>query len=147
MANGYAEAALDYAMTILCEAASPWRLPSDVYDGTRAQFAGDFDAWITDQTSWLKWREIVRRQARSMGAIAAYLADLEEGKGEKLPPPGDLRLSHLATAAQFAKATCRVPPPGPSVRGRLCNGAFTDFTPSGSAGEEMLERVLKASAF
>jgi hypothetical protein len=145
MANGFAEAALDYAMTTLCDAASPWRLSAEVYSLTRAQFLTDFDAMVTDQAAWDKWREIVRRQARSMGAIAAFLADLEQGKGVKLPEPGELGLGYIATATQLAKAACRVQPAGPSVRGRICNDAFVTYAPSGSDGEKLFEQLLKAT--
>ena len=53
-------------MATMCEAASPWRVPPEVYGQTRSAFKEDFEAWIVDQASWQSWREIVRRQARSL---------------------------------------------------------------------------------
>ena len=146
MPNGYTEAALDYAMATLAEAAEPWRLPRDVQARTRTELTSDFAQLITDQASWKKWHEIVRRQGRTVGAIAAFLADVEAGKGKMLPPAGDLRLVHLAAAVNLAKAACQSQPQDapPALRGRLCNGAFATYSPEeGLEGEKVFAELMK----
>ena len=146
MPNGYTEAALDYAMATLAEAAAPWRLPRDVHARTRTELTSDFGHLITDQASWNKWHEIVRRQGRSVGAIAAFLADLEAGKGQMLPPAGDLRLVHIAAAVNLAKAACQsqATDAPPALKGRLCNGAFAPYSPEeGLEGEKLFAALLK----
>jgi hypothetical protein len=150
MENGFAGAALDFAMTTMCDAASPWRVPPDVYGPTRSAFREDFETWIVDQASWQDWREIVRRQARSLGAMAAFLADLDVGKGEQLPPPGRLTLGHIAAATQLVKSTCRSmtgpEPSKPGSRGKLCRAAFPDAAPEHAAADRILELLKPASA-
>ncbi len=146
MPNGYTEAALDYAMATLAEAAAPWRLPRDVYARTRTELTSDFEQLITDQASWNKWHEIVRRQGRTVGAIAAFLADVEAGQGELLPPAGDLRLVHVAAAVNLAKAACRSQPAdaAPALKGRLCNHTFASYTPEeGLEGEKLFAELIK----
>jgi hypothetical protein len=145
MANAFAEAALDYAMDTLCEAASPWRMPKPVYDEMRSQFAADFDQMITDEESWEKWQDIVKRQARSVGALAAFMADLEGGKGFRLPKAGDLTLDDVRLATQGAKLTCRVPARGTAVRGRICNAAFVEAPEAQSDGAKLFSEVMLAA--
>jgi hypothetical protein len=145
MTNSFAETALDYAMDNICESASPWRMPTEVYDETRKQFAADFEQWITDDVSWGKWQEIVRRQARSVGALAAFVADLENGKGFRLPKAGDLTLDDVRLATQGVKLTCRVPARGTAVRGRLCNEAFVATSGTKSVGAELFTEVMRAA--
>ena len=145
MANAFAEAALDYAMETIREAASPWRMPQEVYDETRSQFAADFEQWITDEESWGKWQDIVRRQGRSVGALAAFVADLEGGKGFRLPKAGDLTLDDIRLATQGVKLTCRVPARGTAVRGRLCNEAFAVSSEEQSDGAKLFTQVMQAA--
>ena len=142
MANAFAEAALDYAMDTLCEAASPWRIPKPIYDETRSQFAADFDQMITDEASWGKWHDIVTRQAKSVGALAAFVADLEGGKGFRLPKAGDLTLEDVRLATQGVKLTCRVPARGTAVRGRICNAAFVEASEVGSESAKLFSDVM-----
>jgi hypothetical protein len=146
MPNGYTEAALDYAMATLAEAAAPWRLPEDVRTRTRSELTSDFGQLVTDADSWKRWHEIVRRQGRTVGALAAFLADVEGGKGKVLPPAGELRLVHVAAAVNLAKAACQSQPPDapPALKGRLCRGAFLAYTSEeGLEGEKLFAEVLK----
>ena len=145
MANAFAEAALDYAMDTLCEAANPWRMPKPIYDETRSQFAADFAQMITDEASWRKWQDIVKRQAKSVGALAAFVADLERGKGFRLPKAGDLTLEDVRLATQGVKLTCRVPARGTAVRGRICNAAFVEAAEVQSDGATLFSEVMQAA--
>jgi len=145
MANAFAETALDYAMDTLCDAASPWRMPKAVYDETRRQFAADFEQMITDAASWGKWQDIVKRQAKSLGALAAFVADLEGGRGFRLPKAGELKLEDVRLATQGVKLTCRVPARGTAVRGRICNGAFVVAPEVQSEGAKLFSEVMQAA--
>lgn len=146
MPNGYTEAALDYAMATLAEAAMPWRFPPDVKERTRAELSRDFELLIKDEASWKKWHDIVRRQGRTVGAIAAFLADVEAGKGKLLPPAGDLRLVHVAAAVTLARAACQSQPEDapPALKGKLCNDAFAAYKPDAELeGARLFGDLLK----
>jgi len=118
--NPAAAVALDYAMDRLCESASPWRIPPDVWEKTWNAFAPDFNREITNLDQWLKLKPSALRLAKYIGTFAAFLAEIEAGA---TGPVGDVQWKQMLVAIAVVKIDCP-PPPGQSEdqapRGRLC---------------------------
>lgn len=126
--NPAAAVALDYAMDRLCESASPWRIPPDVWEQTWNAFAQDFNREITNLEQWLKFKPSALRLGKYIGTFAAFLAEIQAGA---TGPIGDVQWKQMLVAIALVKIDC--PPPrlqGEDLapRGRLCEAALADKT-------------------
>lgn len=134
--NPAAGVALDYAMDRLCESASPWRVPPDVWEKSWNAIAPDFNREITSLGQWLKFKTTALRLAKYIGAFAAYLAETEAGA---TGPIGDLKWAHMQLAMALVKIEC---PPPRAQNSPLCPGVLPDK----SAVFDDLHAALKAAA-
>ena len=120
--NPAAAVALDYAMDRLCESASPWRIPPDVWEQTWNAFAPDFNREITNLDQWLKFKPSALRLAKYIGTFAAFLAETEAGA---TGPIGDVEWEHIQLAIALVKIDCPPPragrdlAPGATLRSRV----------------------------
>jgi hypothetical protein len=88
-----------------------------VKEWVRTQFEEDFDEEIRSLDEWQRWRPLLNRLFRYVGAVAALVAEVEAGPAGS---PGELKEWHVALAIVIVKTIC---PGEPVHKGKICKKA------------------------
>jgi hypothetical protein len=138
-AVGYAEVALDLAMSLVPLGARPWTVAQGDLDWLKQQFRTDFEREIGDVASYRKFEAPIQRLFHHVGTTAAFLAEARQQ--DVFGRAGTVSRDQLQMACKLVEhEICPrdVPPP----RRRLCQAAVFLKDPKVKSDVEAFARSL-----